>query len=99
MERGNETIPKAKRRVSQKRAEPLATALKISSASRTPVYRHQPWRRPKWAIGARRIVIRMGAAEKRSNWSGRLKSKRSSQATRRERKISPAWKAALSQER
>src|SRR5260370_41363176 len=45
------------------------------------------------------MTIRSGAAEKRSNRSGSVKSKRSSQASSRERKISPAWKNAFSQER
>src|SRR5260370_2459284 len=45
------------------------------------------------------MTIRSGAAEKRRNRSGSVKSKRSNQASRSERKISPAWKNAFSQER
>src|SRR5260370_35036545 len=45
------------------------------------------------------MTIRSGAAENRSSRSGSVKSKRNSQASRSERKISPAWKNAFSQER
>src|SRR6266851_1700281 len=45
------------------------------------------------------MTIRSGAAENRSSRSGRVKSKRNSQASRSERKINPAWKNAFNQER
>src|SRR5260370_15874995 len=45
------------------------------------------------------MTIRSGAEENRSSRSGRVKSKRSSQASRSERKINPAWKNAFNQER